>query len=254
MLVWRGQGLQGALRTGGRYDPVFDSWSPTSTTDAPEPRYLHTALWADGFVVIWGGLDGAAMSSGGRYALGQLVDRDDDGHLCDADCDDGDPSVYPGALQACDAKNNDCLHPAWPELSGTNETDDDGDGSSECSGDCNDEDAASWGTPGEVLSLSLVHDGVMGVTTLEWVEPATGGQASAMLYDTIRSGSAADFVAGAVCIESDEGPDTTAQDLDTPAAGSAFHFLVAAQNTCPGGRGPLGTNFSGSPRTGRECP
>lgn len=58
-------------------------------------------------------------------------------HLNDANAD-----VHPGASQICDAVNNDCDHPAWPELTGTNEADDDGDGFSECAGDCDHASAA----------------------------------------------------------------------------------------------------------------
>lgn len=67
-------------------------------------------------------------------------DADRDGE-CDSegDCDDLDADVYSGAPQLCgDSKNNDCDHPSWPLLTGTNEFDDDGDGTSECAGDCDD--------------------------------------------------------------------------------------------------------------------
>ena len=38
-----------------------------------------------------------------------LVDLDNDGHSgCDADCDDQDPTVYPGAPETCNLKDDDC--------------------------------------------------------------------------------------------------------------------------------------------------
>src|SRR5262249_36391769 len=54
------------------------------------------------------------------------------------DCDDTNPTTYPGAPQLCDGRNDDCSSPVWPSLTGTNEMDDDGDGYSECQGDCDD--------------------------------------------------------------------------------------------------------------------
>ena len=36
------------------------------------------------------------------------VDLDGDGFPADVDCDDGDASVYPGAREVCDGKDNDC--------------------------------------------------------------------------------------------------------------------------------------------------
>src|SRR6185369_5526854 len=43
MVVWGGFGERidntlGSLDTGGRYDPIANSWAPTSTVAAPEPR------------------------------------------------------------------------------------------------------------------------------------------------------------------------------------------------------------------------
>src|SRR5207249_4124945 len=41
--------------TGGRYDPVTDTWRPMTTLNAPEGRYLHTAIWTGSRMVVWGG-------------------------------------------------------------------------------------------------------------------------------------------------------------------------------------------------------
>jgi N-acetylneuraminic acid mutarotase len=66
MIVWGGEDgrLLGLLNTGGRYDPVADSWTPTSTTDAPSAREQHTAVWTDSEMIVWGG---NYLDSGGRY-------------------------------------------------------------------------------------------------------------------------------------------------------------------------------------------
>jgi len=36
------------------------------------------------------------------------IDLDNDGFCSDLDCDDNDPTVYPGALEVCDSKDNNC--------------------------------------------------------------------------------------------------------------------------------------------------
>jgi hypothetical protein len=143
MIVWGGSTptLTGALNTGGRYSPASDAWQATSLVDAPSPRDTHTAVWTGTEMIVWGGFQNAAgaLDTGGRYSPPDR-DADRDGFsLCGGDCDDGDDRVYPGAAQVCgDGLNNDCLDPVWPSVAGTIEADDDGDGSSECLGDCDD--------------------------------------------------------------------------------------------------------------------
>ena len=70
MIVWGG--LAGAyLNTGGRYNPTMDSWTATSTTNAPNGRYEHTAIWTGSEMIVWGGfIGGFAQNDGGRYNPG----------------------------------------------------------------------------------------------------------------------------------------------------------------------------------------
>jgi N-acetylneuraminic acid mutarotase len=73
MVVWGG-GLgwgETCFYTGGRYDPMTDSWTPLFTGQAPEARIWHTAVWTGKEMIVWGGYnyDGAHhyLNSGGRY-------------------------------------------------------------------------------------------------------------------------------------------------------------------------------------------
>jgi N-acetylneuraminic acid mutarotase len=72
MIVWGGYFYDGNyhnLNTGGRYNPATDHWTATSTTNAPEARYFHTAVWTGSEMIIWGGstFDYIYLNTGGRY-------------------------------------------------------------------------------------------------------------------------------------------------------------------------------------------
>ena len=73
MIVWGGyffNGIGNYLNTGGRYDPSTDSWTPTSITNVPTGRYLHTAVWTDSEMIVWGGYRDdlhTYFNTGGRY-------------------------------------------------------------------------------------------------------------------------------------------------------------------------------------------
>lgn len=116
--------------------------------------------------------------------------------------------------------------------------------------DCAVLDNQDWATPGEVSALSFA-DGV----TLNWNTPATPGGVT-LRYDTIRSANASDFLSAAVCVESDDGVDTSSTDGATPLAGQVHYYQVRAKNNCPGsaGEGSLGQSSDGTPRLGRSCP
>jgi hypothetical protein len=55
MIVWGGQTSTGYTNTGGRYDPVANTWAATSTTGAPEGRYSNAMVWTGSKVIVWGG-------------------------------------------------------------------------------------------------------------------------------------------------------------------------------------------------------
>ena len=113
--------------------------------------------------------------------------------------------------------------------------------------DCDPTNPQVWAIPGEVTGL-LFLDGV----TLSWVEPnVTGG--AFLAYDTLRSSSRSDFNTAATCVESDA-TDTTSADAAVPNPGSAYYYLVRAENACPGGMGSLGFRSDGTPRQGIVCP
>ena len=60
-------GFFGDLNTGGQYDPATDTWTATSTTNAPDPRFYHTAVWTGSEMIVWGGFLVDVLNSGGRY-------------------------------------------------------------------------------------------------------------------------------------------------------------------------------------------
>ena len=57
MIVWGGSPGGGYLNTGGRYNPGTDTWTATSTTNAPAARHYHTAVWTGSEMIVWGGYD-----------------------------------------------------------------------------------------------------------------------------------------------------------------------------------------------------
>ena len=69
MIVWGGSRTSDYhyLKSGGRYDPVNDSWTATSTANAPTARYRHTAVWTGTEMIVWGGYGITRLNTGGRY-------------------------------------------------------------------------------------------------------------------------------------------------------------------------------------------
>ena len=72
MVVWGGATYNGTswqyVNTGGRYDPLADTWTATSTAGAPSARSGHTAIWTGSVMVVWGGWNGSSsFDTGARY-------------------------------------------------------------------------------------------------------------------------------------------------------------------------------------------
>ena len=70
MVVWGGSGFfpdNFYKNDGGRYDPSTDTWQTVSTTNAPDPRDSHKAVWTGNEMFVWGGYANAYLGTGGRY-------------------------------------------------------------------------------------------------------------------------------------------------------------------------------------------
>ena len=72
MIIWGGVYQRGGppeyFNTGGRYNPSTNSWTATSTINAPVGREVHTAVWTGNEMIIWGGERfGSYLNTGGRY-------------------------------------------------------------------------------------------------------------------------------------------------------------------------------------------
>ena len=69
MVVWGGYVFHvGDVNTGGRYNPITNSWTLTRRGTAPSARELHTAVWTGSEMIVWGGGNaGGNVNTGGRY-------------------------------------------------------------------------------------------------------------------------------------------------------------------------------------------
>jgi hypothetical protein len=74
MLVWGGILGATSLNTGGRYEPRYDTWSPTSLFRTPSPRSGHTAVWTGKEMLVFGGSPVSSAGSGpSSYTPSQTV-------------------------------------------------------------------------------------------------------------------------------------------------------------------------------------
>ena len=73
LIVWGGHngnfGGTDYMQTGGRYDPATNTWTPTSTTNAPAGRMEFTAVTTGSKMIVWGGFGPFPLyfNTGGVY-------------------------------------------------------------------------------------------------------------------------------------------------------------------------------------------
>lgn len=83
MIIWGGTACSGnptcgtpaLTNTGGVFHIASNTWqsggTDTASYDTPSPRSMHSAIWTDSSMIIWGGFDGTqSLNTGGRYTPG----------------------------------------------------------------------------------------------------------------------------------------------------------------------------------------
>jgi hypothetical protein len=249
MIVWGGADGFSYYFGGGRYDAAGDSWSPTATLNAPIGRFRHASLWTGDALLIWGGYSFfGPEDSGAQYD--PITNRWKATSLANAPSGRFDHSAIwtDGAMVVWGGNDGDLPLRNGGRYDVDPAPDTDHDGHNACAGDCDDASETVWATPGAVDGPRFLADAV----TLSWTAPAAAGGTS-IKYDTLRSAARSDFV-NALCLEIDDPSDTQAEDLAVPLPGGIFYYLVRAENSCPAGAGPVGTDWAGTPRAARPCP
>jgi hypothetical protein len=243
MIVWAGFAPT-RTNTGGRYHFASDSWTPTSTgANVPAARSQHSATWTGTEMVVWGGGSSSTwFDNGGRYSPATN-------------------SWLPVAtLHAPTARTQ---HTAvWTGSAvwiwgGANTTDtgsgyalgqtrdDDGDGYSECAGDCNDDNRSVFPNAPDVCdSIDNDCDGLIDNESLP--PPAVGGLSLGAngalgwtpvlgtVYDVVkgnlgpmRSG-AGDFTVSVLACVGNDLLYPVSSDSEVPAPGAGLYFVVRA--------------------------
>jgi hypothetical protein len=211
----------------------------SGTTMAGGPSESQSYKVSDSAGLPFGGGEMTSASFSAEFGVVIMsLDSDGDGVL--------------GADDLCPTEYSGCYDPDFDGCIDTPDADADSDGVSAGSCDCNDGDPQIWGRPGEVRNLTLGPEPGGTGTLLSWDPPLDPG-GPMPLYDTIRSADAADFLAAATCVETDDSTDTTAIETADPAAGTVLYYLVRAENGCAGGVGSTGTSQAIYARAARDC-
>lgn len=187
-------------------------------------------------------------------------DGDHDGASACRDCDDGDSSTYPGAPEACDARDNNC-DGLVDDLDGTLDADLDG-----VPGACDNcptvPNPSQHDTDADLEGDECDPDDGL-VIFVEITDPRVRWQSDPAYasYNLYRGSLAVLWVTGEYSQEPGSNPyagrfcGLTATELDdplTPASGEAFYWLVAGVGA--GGEEPLGDGAGVDRPNDHPCP
>ena len=78
VIIWGGSGPcgdAGACGDGARFDPAVGHFAGIAAAGAPAARFLHTAVWASGQMLVWGGAGCGTSSCGDGAAYDPAGDR-----------------------------------------------------------------------------------------------------------------------------------------------------------------------------------
>jgi len=153
MFVWGGNVFAAALlQSGGLYNPVTDTWRLSSLINAPTPRLGHTAVWTGNAAIIWGGSLGQSVrtNTGARYdpVSDTWIETSTTGAPSERS---GHSAFWTGSFMFVCGGSSDGFGGSYL-LEQT--VDNDGDGASECDGDCND------ANPDTLPGIAEICDGV----------------------------------------------------------------------------------------------
>jgi hypothetical protein len=226
--VWTGASM--LVSNGGdgdSYDPSTNTWQSLAADASVTSRQVPGSVFTGKEWILWGGTvsSGAPIASGGRYCAcpdGILVFRDSDGDgygapgsatgACDGtapagyatnglDCGDDDASVYPGAAETCNGRDDDC------------------------------DEVVDGGVPAPSGSPALAHGG----SAWSWstIAGATGYDlVSGSLMELRATGG--DFAASSPACLADDLAVLEATDEGDPLPGDAFWYLVRPVSACTG--------------------
>lgn len=239
---------------GARYRPSTDTWQMLPEIDAPIERDGQVAVWAGDRMIAWGGNDGTNFTD-----TGGLYDPATESWAPTTTSGPPQGRMFPAAvwtgsfLMVWGGGGDDGLlrlgdggRYAYGQM-----RDDDSDGFSECTGDCN--DANPFVHPGGIETCNGLDDDCNGLfddAVVPGGRPAItvtrqAGATARLAWAPIAAATGYDLVSGSsgllasshgdfaaslqICLANDQ-PQTTSDDARLPGPGQGYFYLVRAMS------------------------